>query len=148
MPLPKHLDAPTCHCGGPLLPPDGSGTHPTAAVNLDKLRCAACGDWWAANLDSNDDLRMLLHAWWSVGAWAEREVGAERDALRAAVEVTLADLDGAIAEGERRNGRRGGQRVTYTGPLATICGLPGPLNDLRRMAATLRAALAPTEKTP
>lgn len=70
MTKPPHHDAPTCaQCAGPLVSPDGSGIHPTAATMPDRLRCAACGAWWHADPTNDDDLRKLLHAWWSAGAW-------------------------------------------------------------------------------
>lgn len=80
-PAPWH-DAPTCSAcrTGPLVSPDGSGAHPAAAVHLDRLRCAACGAWRSLDLTSVTDVRVLLHAWRSMGAYAGRERAVEDSA--------------------------------------------------------------------
>lgn len=55
------------HCKGPVVPFEGWRT-PTEASNPSHLKCAACGKDW-----DEDDLRIILQAWYSHGAWEGHE---------------------------------------------------------------------------
>lgn len=50
--------------------------NPAKVDNLDRLRCAVRGVCIVIDTTSPTDLRRLIHAWWSAGAWAAlRDVG-------------------------------------------------------------------------
>lgn len=66
-----HHDAPRCPCGGPIVVSDASIPHPAdEGIRVALLHCAMCGQHRPIDPTNPADLRILVHTWWSVGAWA------------------------------------------------------------------------------
>lgn len=75
--LQPHQDAPPCQCGrGVLVPISMHAGHETPttiaeeeiAADWNRFECTSCGE------DSRTTLAVALHAWWSYGAFQQREL--------------------------------------------------------------------------